>query len=612
MASSTKLDDLEPLLEYIKASRGFDFTGYKRPSLQRRVAKRMQAVRCETYEDYRLYLEEHQDEFIELFNTILINVTTFFRDTEAWEYMRREIVPRIVEDTKSLDSIRIWSTGCASGEEAYSIAICFAEVLSEGGFSSRVKIYATDIDEEALAEGRHGIYPSSRLENVPDDLRERYFDRLEQRWIVAAPLRRAVIFGRHDIVQDPPISRIDLLASRNTLMYFTPDAQQRILANFHFALRQSGYLFLGKSEMMLGRSPLFSPIELKQRVFQKIAHADAYTPIARLRPETRDGDGDGTAMREAGFEAAPVAQLVVDGSGTVILANLQARSLFDLAQRDVGRPLKDLEVSYKPVELRSQIDKALAERRAVALRDVEWTQDGQEPRVMDVQFAPLLGNDAAVVGVAVSFVDTTRYKRLQDAVEHSKRDVETAYEELQSTVEELETTNEELQSTNEELETTNEELQSTNEELETMNEELHSTNEELETINDELNQRTGELNQTNFFLESILASLEHGVVVLDRELRVVAWNDGARELWGLVASEVHGRHLMNLDIGLPVDLLRSQLRSALAGETAAPLVVEAINRRGRAIRCRVRVSPLSDAGAAQLGGVIVFMEAEPS
>src|SRR5205085_12062771 len=171
---------------------------------------------------------------------------------------------------------------------------------------------------------------------------------------------------------------------------------------------------------------------------------------------------------------------------------------------DVGRPLKDLDVSYKPVELRSQIDKVYAERHSIALRDVEWIRNGNEERAMDVTITPLLAADGSFVGVGISFADTTRYKRLQEAVEHSKRDVETAYEELQSTVEELETTNEELQSTNEELETTNEELHSSNEELETMNEELQSTNEELETMNGELRQLSADLDEANAFLHSIV------------------------------------------------------------------------------------------------------------
>jgi len=598
---------LEVLIDYIRTDRGFDFTGYKRTSLQRRFDKRLQSVGIRSYDEYRAYLADHPDEFIDLFNTILINVTGFFRDAPAWEYLRGEVVPRVVEEAGSREAIRIWSTGCASGEEAYSLAILFAEAMPAGDFRERVKIYATDVDEEALTEGRHGIYPLARLGAVPGDLKEKYFDRHEQRYVVRPELRRAVIFGRHDVVQDPPISRIDLLASRNTLMYFTSAAQAQILSNFHFALRDGGYLFLGKSEMMLARSQLFSPLNLRQRVFTKNPSADAYRAVPRVAPPRGDHDPRGI-MREVGFDTGPIAQLVVDVRGNVTLANMQARALFNLAQRDVGRPLRDLELSYRPVELRSQIEKAYSERHPVSLRDVEWPQPSGESRVFDVQIAPLVAADGQFVGVGISFVDVTRYKRLQEAVELSKRDVETAYEELQSTVEELETTNEELQSTNEELETTNEELQSTNEELETMNEELQSTNEELETINDELGQRTEELNQTNLFMSSILRSLDAGVVVVDRELRVLAWNEGAFDLWGLRPDEVQGQHLMNLDIGFPTDKLRTSIRASLANEQPPPLVVEATNRRGREIRCRATVSALAgEDGHAR--GVIVFMEA---
>jgi two-component system, chemotaxis family, CheB/CheR fusion protein len=601
-------DEFEQLVAYIKSNRGFDFSGYKRPSLLRRFEKRMQALAIDSHAEYQVYLERHPDEFIELFNTILINVTSFFRDTAAWEYLRGEIIPAIVERADDR-ALRIWSTGCASGEEAYSLAIAFVEAMPDDAFRERLKIYATDVDEDALSQGRHGVYDASKIENVPADLRERYFERLEQRWTVKPEVRRLVIFGRHDVVQDPPISRIDLLSSRNTLMYFTGDAQERILTNFHFALRDGGYLFLGKSEMMLSRSLDFSPVDLKRRIFQKISHPGALEPPRGRGPEVSARPSAELLMRDVGFEAGPIAQLIVDRNGTLTLANLQARSLFGLAQRDVGKPLKDLEVSYRPVELRSQIDRAYAERHTISLRDVEWRSDGGERRVIDVQVAPLSSGDGSLVGVGISFVEVTRYRQLQEAVEQSKREVETAYEELQSTVEELETTNEELQSTNEELETTNEELQSTNEELETMNEELQSTNEELETINDELNQRTDELNQSNFFLESILGSLEAGVVVLDDELRVTAWNTGAYELWGLRADEVQGQHLMNLEIGLPVGELSRPLRAVLAGQhLEEPVVLAATDRRGRAVTVHVGISPLGEAAGTRRG-LIVFMEA---
>jgi len=284
-------------------------------------------------------------------------------------------------------------------------------------------------------------------------------------------------------------------------------------------------------------------------------------------------------MRDVGFESGPIAQFVVDRAGNLMFANMQARTLFNLAPRDVGRPLKDLEASYKPVELRSLIDRAYSERHAISVREVAHEPAPGERRVMDVQIAPLTSSEGAVVGVGISFVDVTRYKALQEAVEVSKRDVEAAYDELQSTVEEFETTNEELQ----------------------------STNEELETINDELNLRTEELNQSNMFLESILRGLDAGVVVLDGDLRVSTWNEGAEELWGLRAEEVQGRHFMNLDIGLPVETLRGPLRAVLnGGGPPAPILVESTNRRGRAFSCRVTVTPLY--GEDLVRGLILFME----
>src|SRR5438876_402164 len=338
----------ERLIAYIKSSRGFDFTGYKRPSLQRRFEKRMQTARVDGYDEYRAYLEANPSEFDQLFNTILINVTTFFRDPAAWDYLREDVVPQILGNAKDRESIRVWSAGCASGEEAYSLAICFAEAMSDVDFRDRLKIYATDVDEEALTDGRHALYAVSHLENVTDELRERYFERVEQRYAVKPELRRAVIFGRHDAVHDPPISRIDLLCSRNTLIYFTKDAQAQILTNFHFALREGGFLFLGKSELMLARANLFTPFDVKRRVFQKVPGVLGFRAAGAARHDERPRPDATGRMREVGFETAPIAQLVVDQAGDLTLANIQARTLFGLDQRDLGRPFKDLELSYKP------------------------------------------------------------------------------------------------------------------------------------------------------------------------------------------------------------------------------------------------------------------------
>jgi two-component system, chemotaxis family, CheB/CheR fusion protein len=600
---------LDVLLDYLKRTRGFDFTGYKRSSLERRIEKRMNEVGIGSYQEYLDYLEVQSDEFAFLFNTILINVTGFFRDAAAWDYLATEVIPRLVETVGGDRPLRFWCAGCSSGEETYTMAMILAEALGEQQYLERVKIYATDVDEEALTEARHATYAAKAVEAVPPPLLERYFERVEQRYAFRKELRRTVIFGRNDLVQDAPISRIDLLICRNTLMYFNAETQAGILGRFHFSLNDWGYLYLGKSEMLITHSDLFKPVDLKRRVFAKVVRPTLRDRLLlAAHPDPVDGvDGAGDGLRESAFDAATVAQLAVDLDGTVVLANQLARTTFGLSNTDVGRSLKDLEISYRPVDLRSNIEAAHAERRTVVVTNVSMTISTGDVRDFEVQLTPLHAGDRTL-GTTVTFTDVTVQHRVQKELEDSKRELESAYEELQSTVEELETTNEELQSTNEELETTNEELQSTNEELETTNEELQSTNEELETINDELRQRTLELNEVNAFLETILTSMGVGVAVLDRSLAVQVWNAHSSELWGLRSDEAEGENLLSLDVGLPVEKLSGALRDVLNnGESRVELRVEATNRRGRPIDCRIVALPLSIDGQG-VSGTILLME----
>src|SRR5215212_6834655 len=246
--------DLEALLDYVKEMRKFDFSGYKRPTLFRRIGKRMEELGCETYAEYQDYLEVHPEEFVTFFNTVLINVTSFFRDPEAWTFVADEIVPRIISGKDPDAPIRIWSAGCASGEEAYTLAMVFGRALGLDAFRSRVKIYATDIDEEALAQARSATYPAKAIEAVPEALRSQYFESTARGLTFRHDLRRALIFGRHDLLKDAPISRLDLLVCRNTLMYFNADVQRGILDRFRFALEDGGYLFLGRAETLLTHS----------------------------------------------------------------------------------------------------------------------------------------------------------------------------------------------------------------------------------------------------------------------------------------------------------------------------------------------------------------------
>jgi two-component system CheB/CheR fusion protein len=599
----------EKLLEHVRDERGFDYTGYRRPTLTRRFQKRMQEVGSDDWDAYRAYLGEHPEEYVELFNTILINVTGFFRDREAWDVVAEQILPRLLEE-RAEEPIRVWSAGCASGEEPYTIAMLLAEALGEEEYRRRVKIYATDIDEDALAEARDASYTAKQLEKVPAELRERYFQQENHRFTFRNDLRRAVIFGRNDLHRDPPISRVDLLVSRNTLMYFGTELQQRILANFYFALNRGGYLVVGKAEALQSGRNFFVPYDLKRRIFVRDGSIDPGFRMPRL-PPTAGHQEHPRDLGEAAFERAPVSQVVVDDENRIVGINQAARAMFSLRHRDVGRHLQDLEISYRPLELRSLIDDVRSERHTVTQRDVRWQRGAEDARTLDVEISPLAVPGEQFAGVIVTFIDSTEHRALEDDLERARRELETAYEELQSTVEELETTNEELQSTNEELETTNEELQSTNEELETMNEELQSTNEELETMNDELRDRTDETLQANSFLGSVLSGIQQGVVVVDREMRIVAWSRRATDLWGLRDDEVEGEHILNHDIGLPVQRLRDPIRHVLAGSDEPDVEVDGHDRRGKPVRVRISFAPLQNRpDAEEPDGAILLVTAE--
>ena len=602
----------EALLVYLKESRGFDFTGYKRSSLVRRVNRRMSHVGVGEYPDYLDYLQVHPDEFTALFNTILINVTGFFRDNDAWDYLTGEVLAPLVAAKPDDSLIRVWSAGCASGEEAYSLAIAFAEALGPDVFRDRVKIYATDVDEEQLNEARQATYGEREIQALAPELVERYFEAYGNRFTFRKDLRRSVIFGRNDLVQDAPISRIDVLTCRNTLMYFNAETQARILNRFHFALADGGVLFLGRAEMLLSYGNLFVPMDLKRRVFRR-APRDVPVPGTVFADPPRIAPVPVTGLeglRDEAFTDSPLAQLVLTPDGLVGLTNRQLEKLFGVTARDIGRPFRDLDLSYRPAELRSLIDQAQAERRTLRVTDVEHGRGG-ELMHLEVQISPLTSADGSLLGVNVIFHDVTVARRLQNDVESANQQLEAAYEELQSTNEELETTNEELQSTVEELETTTEELQSTNEELETMNEELQSTNEELQSINDQLRISTVQLDEANAFLETVLASLQAGVAVVDQDLRVRIWNRGAEDLWGLRAGEVTGQHFLNLDIGMPFEKLSPLLRGALGPRReSSEAKVDAVNRRGRPIVVRVACTPLGMRDGVAGMGAIVAMETD--
>ncbi|MFD8304111.1 CheR family methyltransferase [Streptomyces sp. NPDC059690] len=605
-------EELEGLLGFLRDARGFDFTGYKRSSLGRRIRRRMADVQVDTYTDYRDRLEANAEEFNALFNTILINVTSFFRDPDAWTFLQREVLPELLARSRADDEIRVWSAGCSSGEEAYSLAIMFAEVIGLDETLERVKIYGTDVDDEALRDARSGLYQAKELASLGPELRDKYFEPNGVRFGFRPDLRRRVIFGRHDVTRDAPISRLDLLVCRNTMMYFNVEAQTQIVDRFHFALREGGFLFLGKAEMLLNDAERFDVMSMRQRVFRR-RPGESSAPYQPAPVKIRSGTSTELhtlarhrQMRDLILDTTPSATVAVDAEGTVILVNNNARVQFGLTPNDVGRPFQDLEVSYRPVELRSLIEQAAHERRTLRVNGAE-RRVGEDLQYFDILVQPLAGPDGLTAATNITFTDVTVATQLKSEIKRVREDLETAYEELQSTNEELETTNEELQSSIEELETTNEELQSTNEELETTNEELQSGNEELETMNEEMRVRTEELDEARTFLEAVLTSIAAAVVVLDQKLKVKSWNRGAVDLWGLRPDEVVDQPFHGLEFGLPTEKLREAVQTCLdSGRRGEPLAVPAVNRLGRTITCLVQCSPFD----GHNGGVVLLMEEE--
>ena len=455
---------------------------------------------------------------------LLINVTEFFRDPPAWEHLRDEVLPGLLAakdrgraDPRVERRLRERAGGLHGRDRARRAAR-----------HRRLPRAREDLrDRHRRGRARPGApRPSTRakeIESVPPELRERYFERADQRLAFRKDLRRTVIFGRNNLVQDAPISRLDLLICRNTLMYFNAETQARILRHFHFALRDSGVLMLGKSEMMISHRDLFGA--------DRPQAADLRQAVARPRVAARasafaDGDAerarwsdDDALSRDAALELGPhAARDRLAHRPADVRQPAGPRAVPDLAARTSAGRSRSSRSPTSPSSCATPIEQALRERRRVAGRR------GRASRPTRGDAAAARRHRRAAAG-ARQRRDRRQHRlrgrhaatpRCRRELEGNRRDLELAYEELQSTIDELETTNEELQSANEELQTTNEELQSTNEELETMNEELQSTNEELETINDELRERTGELNQVNDFLEAILTSLGLGVAVLDR------------------------------------------------------------------------------------------------
>lgn len=575
-------DELDHLLQKLFDERGFDFRDYKKVSLRRRIQKRLDDLKISTYPDYERYLDAHQDEYVKLFETLLINVTEFFRDPEAWKIIEEKVLPDILARKKKGDAIRVWSAGCASGEEPYSIGILLAQALGNAVHDYDVKIYATDIDENALLEARRGVYRLEKLKNASPEQIDKYFTKENGIYKIDRSIRQMVSFGGQDLTSDAPISHLDLLICRNVLIYFNVQLQNKLLFRFNFALNQGGYIFFGKSESTLIGSRLFSVISQKWRVFKKTMSITELAPAERRLAVIEEATVD-KAVKAASKEIKTLdfyhqaiintmspALVVLNKNNIVTTWNPAAQEMWMIkSDYALGRNFYEMGMGDRIPGIGDAIRDAIRDKKTMVLKEKEIINPKGDKRYIDITVVPLIDQNGDLQGAIIMMDDTTDDRRLRDELKRSNEELqelnaklETTNEELESTNEELETTAEELQSTAEELETSNEELQSTNEELETSNEELRSLNEELETTNDELRERTSQLNIINIHNEAIINNIVESLIVLDKSGMVTTWNPAAARMWGMGWNDTVGKNFfaLNLTSGISAEDLKQLIK----------------------------------------------------
>lgn len=451
--------DFEALLTYLKHNRGYDLTGYKRSSLMRRFDYRMQSINIDTYQNYLRYLQTDSEEYLTLLNGVLINVTSFFRDRDTWHYLATEIIPRIIASKQPNEPIRVWSAGCATGQESYSLLILLAEALGLEACLQRVQCFATDVNATALRQAVQGIYSQQKIVGIPSELLERYFEHTETGYVFHQKLRPAVIFSRHDLTQDEPIPRIDLLICRNVLMYFTPETQDSILTRFHFALQNTGFLCLGKAEASMKSRQIFHLVDFRQRVYAKglspdLADlADLVEPPSITRSSHWKQISDPLKVQthfwQTAFESNAVAQIAVDLSGHVISANQQANLLFGLTLEDWDHSFYKLEPG-KLIAAHTSVKTISHNHHPVILKDIEW-KSARGIQYFDVTITPVLNTKHHILGVLLTFIDTTRCKQLVEESECKNAELAKVTETLRATELELAAAHQEIQIFNQDI-----------------------------------------------------------------------------------------------------------------------------------------------------------------
>ena len=615
---------LRNLLAKVRSRTRMDFSGYKPATLSRRIERRMVATRCPSLPDYLAFTNAHPEELEKLAKDVLISVTSFMRDGDAFSALEG-IIRQSLENKAPGEEIRIWVPGCATGEEAYSIAIMLHRILGARFDRHPIQIFATDVDMDAMQIARRGRYPASGVAHLGRDLVQRYFQPVNDAYEIIKPLRETVVFARQDLVLDPPFLRLDLVSCRNLLIYLQPPIQSRILAVFHYALRPNAMLFLGRSESVSQQEALFTPIDKEQRVFKRSGQAQPRLPTyggASASAETRPAAGLQHQARQRELRLLQQAAQHFMPDSVLVDANLQIHHVFGnsagLLKLPSGKASLDL-AAQLPMELRAETQFLL--RKATQTGNIAVSakpllpRDNDNRRPVRISIRPFQferGEEFFLVSFEQLDARASA-SREQDGGRNQLAGAETydaglehelvaAREHLQTMCEELETSTEALQALSEELQAANEELQATNEELEASNEELQSTNEELLTINDELAGKTTELATTNSDLELIQKNVGMPLLVVDENLCLLRFNTDASDLFRMHPG-LHGCPLDRLAMPAGMPHFADDVRQALHSRQPCESVLET---EGKSYLLRINLN--FQAPGKPVGAIVTLLD----
>jgi len=572
-------DALDKIFLLLRTQTGQDFTYYKRSTIQRRLKRRMLLQKLDNMQDYVRYLHDDPTEVKLLFHDILINVTGFFRDPDAFAVLVEQAFPRMAKGPEQTP-IRIWVPGCSTGEEAYSIAIALMEYLEQQAIARPIQIFGTDIDESAIEKARLGIYPENIVQDVSPERIQRFFSKVEDGYRVSKTVRDMCIFAVQSVIKDPPFSRIDLVSCRNLLIYLGSTLQKKVLTIFHYALQPQGLLFLGTAESIGGMADLFGTVDAKQKLYVKKSVVTPTVPFglsveASLVPVDAS-EPKGQAPRGADLERVADGLLMVQYVPASVVINQYMDILrfrgrtgpyMEPSPGQASFNLMKMARDGLVLDLNAAVREA-GQTGAVARRSGIRLKEGGEVRYVNIEVSPIRAPGLAEQYYLIVFQDTPHQEAAPEEKSPEEADnleVRRLQEELvatkqylQSVIEQQETSNEELRSANEEIQSSNEELQSINEELETAKEELQSSNEELATVNDELASRAQELEQANSDLSNLISSMDIPIVIVGPNLNVRRFTPQAAKLLKLIAADV-GRPLSDINSEIVVPNIRERV-----------------------------------------------------